>query len=207
MKWIIASDLHGSAHYCRQLLEAWKREEAPRMLFLGDLLYHGPRNDLPEGYAPKEVIALLQERQADIFCVRGNCEAEVDQMVLPFPVLADYCLLESAGHLIYATHGHHFNEDHLPPLPSGRRPAPRPHAHSLPHPARRRLYPESRLRLHPEGRELAWLYDAGGRRVHMEDALRRRARHAAALRGLIMEFTAAQEGLRVDVFLAAACRS
>ena len=99
MKWIIASDLHGSAHYCRRLLEAWKREEAPRMLFLGDLLYHGPRNDLPEGYAPKEVIALLQERQADIFCVRGNCEAEVDQMVLPFPVLADYCLLESAGHL------------------------------------------------------------------------------------------------------------
>ena len=90
MKWIIASDLHGSAHYCRQLLEAWKREEAPRMLFLGDLLYHGPRNDLPEGYAPKEVIALLQERQADIFCGRGNCEAEVDQMVLPFPVLADY---------------------------------------------------------------------------------------------------------------------
>ena len=78
MKWIIASDLHGSAHYCRQLLEAWKREEAPRMLFLGDLLYHGPRNDLPEGYAPKEVIALLQERQADIFCVRGNCEAEAD---------------------------------------------------------------------------------------------------------------------------------
>lgn len=119
MKWIIASDLHGSAHYCRRLLEAWKREEAPRMLFLGDLLYHGPRNDLPEGYAPKEVIALLQERQADIFCVRGNCEAEVDQMVLPFPVLADYCLLESAGHLIYATHGHHFNEDHLPPLYPG----------------------------------------------------------------------------------------
>ena len=83
MKWIIASDLHGSAHYCRQLLEAWKREEAPRMLFLGDLLYHGPRNELP------------------------------------FPVLADYCLLESAGHLIYATHGHHFNEDHLPPLHPG----------------------------------------------------------------------------------------
>ena len=66
MKWIIASDLHGSAHYCRRLLEAWKREEAPRMLFLGDLLYHGPRNDLPEGYAPKEVIALLQERQAEV---------------------------------------------------------------------------------------------------------------------------------------------
>ena len=78
MKWIIASDLHGSAHYCRQLLEAWKREEAPRMLFLGDLLYHGPRNDLPEGYAPKEVIALLQERQ-----LRGRGRS--DGAALPRP--------------------------------------------------------------------------------------------------------------------------
>ena len=119
MKWIIASDLHGSAHYCRQLLEAWKREEAPRMLFLGDLLYHGPRNDLPRDYAPKRVIPLLNALADRIIAVRGNCDAEVDQMVLPFPVLADYCLLESAGHLIYATHGHHFNEDHLPPLHPG----------------------------------------------------------------------------------------
>ena len=119
MKLLIASDIHGAAGYCRDLLAAWDREGADRLLLLGDLLYHGPRNDLPPDYAPKEVIALLQERQADIFCVRGNCEAEVDQMVLPFPVLADYCLLESAGHLIYATHGHHFNEDHLPPLHPG----------------------------------------------------------------------------------------
>ena len=119
MKWIIASDLHGSAHYCRQLLEAWKREEAPRMLFLGDLLYHGPRNDLPEGYAPKEVIALLQERQADIFCVRGNCDTEVDQMVLEFPILADYAVLTAGERLIYATHGHRYNTAHLPPLQPG----------------------------------------------------------------------------------------
>ena len=126
MKWIIASDLHGSAHYCRQLLEAWKREEAPRMLFLGDLLYHGPRHDLPEGYAPKEVIALLQERQADIFCVRGNCEAEVDQMVLDFPVMADYAtLFDETGRELFLTHGHvfgagmHNSVDHAPALPEG----------------------------------------------------------------------------------------
>ena len=126
MKWIIASDLHGSAHYCRQLLEVWKREEAPRMLFLGDLLYHGPRNDLPEGYAPKEVIALLQERQADIFCVRGNCDAEVDQMVLDFPIMADYAtLFDENGRELFLTHGHvfgagmHNSVDHAPALPEG----------------------------------------------------------------------------------------
>lgn len=127
MKWIIASDLHGSAHYCRRLLEAWKREEAPRMLFLGDLLYHGPRNDLPEGYAPKEVIALLQERQADIFCVRGNCEAEVDQMVLSFPCMADHnVLVDSAANnkTLFFTHGHvygpglHNSIDKWPALPA-----------------------------------------------------------------------------------------
>ena len=83
MKWIIASDLHGSAHYCRRLLEAWKREKAPRMLFLGDLLYHGPRNDLPEGYAPKEVIALLQERQADIFLRTTACSSRRAILSMP----------------------------------------------------------------------------------------------------------------------------
>ena len=119
MKWIIASDLHGSAHYCRQLLEAWKREEAPRMLFLGDLLYHGPRNDLPEGYAPKEVIALLNARKNQIFCVRGNCDTEVDQMVLEFPVMADYCILAIDGLTFYATHGHVYNENNLPPFCPG----------------------------------------------------------------------------------------
>ena len=119
MKWFIASDIHGSAYYCRQLLRAWEREGADRILLLGDLLYHGPRNDLPRDYAPKEVIAMLNERAKDILCVRGNCEAEVDQMVLSFPVLADYALLETSGHLVFATHGHHFNEEQLPPLHPG----------------------------------------------------------------------------------------
>ncbi len=119
MKWMIASDIHGSAHYCRQLLAALERERADRLLLLGDLLYHGPRNDLPQGYDPKEVIALLTSVKNQVFCVRGNCEAEVDQMVLPFPVLADYCLLEQKGHVIFATHGHHYNLETPPLLQSG----------------------------------------------------------------------------------------
>lgn len=93
MKWMIASDIHGSAYYCRKLLEAYEKEEAERLLLLGDILYHGPRNDLPEGYAPKEVIELLNAHKNDIYCVRGNCDTEVDQMVLEFPVLADYCVM------------------------------------------------------------------------------------------------------------------
>lgn len=119
MKWLIASDIHGSAPCCRTLLDAFDWEKADRLLLLGDLLYHGPRNDLPEGYAPKEVISLLSGVRDRVFCVRGNCEAEVDQMVLPFPVLADYCLLETAGHLIFATHGHLYNEDNPPALTAG----------------------------------------------------------------------------------------
>ena len=94
MKWMIASDIHGSAVYCGQMLEAYRREKADRLLLLGDLLYHGPRNDLPKGYAPKEVIRMLNEVKEELLCVRGNCEADVDQMVLEFPVMADYCVLQ-----------------------------------------------------------------------------------------------------------------
>ncbi len=119
MKWLIASDLHGSAHYTRQLLELFRREQADRLLLLGDLLYHGPRNDLPEEYAPRQVIALLSEYRERILCVRGNCEAEVDQMVLPFPVLADYAVIPVGERLMYCTHGHHFNRECLPPLCPG----------------------------------------------------------------------------------------
>lgn len=119
MKWLIASDIHGSAVYCRALIEACEREGPHRLLLLGDLLYHGPRNDLPDGYAPKEVIAMLSGLRDRIFCVRGNCEAEVDQMVLPFPVLAEYCLLEAAGRLVFATHGHVYNTDAPPALSPG----------------------------------------------------------------------------------------
>ena len=119
MKWMIASDLHGSAYYCKLLLEAFDREQADRLLLLGDILYHGPRNDLPRDYAPKEVLAMLNQRKDRICCVRGNCDTEVDQMVLQFPILADYCVLTAADRLIYATHGHNHNLQNLPPLQAG----------------------------------------------------------------------------------------
>ena len=105
MKYLFASDIHGSAYYCRKLLDAFREEQAERLVLLGDLLYHGPRNDLPREYAPKEVIALLNEHKNKIYAVRGNCEAEVDQMVLEFPVMADYCILSVDGRTFYATPG------------------------------------------------------------------------------------------------------
>ena len=125
MKLMIASDIHGSAFYCEKMIEAYKREGADRLLLLGDILYHGPRNDLPEGYAPKEVIAMLNPLKSELLCVRGNCDTEVDQMVLEFPILADYCYVNLSGEngqgdiTIFATHGHIYHPHHLPPLKDG----------------------------------------------------------------------------------------
>ena len=119
MKIFVASDIHGSAFYCRKMLEAYKESKADRLLLLGDILYHGPRNDLPKEYAPKEVIAMLNPLKQEIYAVRGNCEAEVDQMVLDFPIMADYAVLTEGERLIYATHGHVYNTAHLPPLQPG----------------------------------------------------------------------------------------
>lgn len=147
MKIMIASDIHGSALYCRQMLNAYEREGADRLMLLGDILYHGPRNDLPEGYAPKEVIAMLNTMKRELLCVRGNCDTEVDQMVLEFPIMADYCFLElelpveesehrntgtperlnAADQIekkrdsitVFATHGHVYNPHVLPPMQDG----------------------------------------------------------------------------------------
>ena len=88
MKYMFASDIHGSAYYCKKTLEVFEASGAKRLILLGDLLYHGPRNDLPKEYAPKQVIAMLNEYKDRIYAVRGNCDAEVDQMVLEFPIMA-----------------------------------------------------------------------------------------------------------------------
>ena len=119
MKWMIASDLHGSAQCCRRLLEALQREDADRLILLGDLLYHGPRNDFPEEYDTRAVTALLNSVKHRLLCVRGNCDSEVDQMVLEFPMLAEYAFLSVDGRSIFATHGHNYGPDNPPPLREG----------------------------------------------------------------------------------------
>jgi putative phosphoesterase len=120
---MIASDIHGCAPACRRLLEIFENSGADRLILLGDILYHGPRNDLPEGYAPKEVIALLTPYADRLFCVRGNCDTEVDQMVLPFPILAETALLFVDGVTWFAAHGHRTGANpsagDLPKLPAG----------------------------------------------------------------------------------------
>ncbi len=120
MKLMIASDLHGSAAWTRRLLEQYHAMQPDKLILLGDLLYHGPRNDLPDEYAPKTVIPMLNDMKNEILAVRGNCEAEVDQMVLEFPVMADYAqLVLEDGRTLFLTHGHLFNPEHLPPLKKG----------------------------------------------------------------------------------------
>lgn len=119
MKILIASDIHGSAEYCGQLIEAYKRDGAEKLILLGDILYHGPRNDLPAGYAPKEVIKMLNDIKSEILCVRGNCDTEVDQMVLEFPILAEYAIMYSGGKMMFFTHGHTLNESKPPMFKKG----------------------------------------------------------------------------------------
>ena len=119
MKFVIASDIHGSAYWCRKLMQIVEEEKPDKLLLLGDILYHGPRNDLPKEYGPKQVIPMLSEWADRILCVRGNCEAEVDQMVLPFPCMSDYAVVADGEHTLYLTHGHLWNPEHLPKLAPG----------------------------------------------------------------------------------------
>ena len=119
MKFVIASDIHGSYFWCGKLVEVIEEVNPDKILLLGDLLYHGPRNDLPRDYAPKQVITMLSAYKDRLLCVRGNCEAEVDQMVLPFPCMADCAQVFCDGLTLYLSHGHHQNPDNLPPLAAG----------------------------------------------------------------------------------------
>lgn len=119
MKLLICSDIHGDLDSMQKVLAAYKDENADKIIILGDLLYHGPRNDLPPTYAPKKVIELLNENKENIFTVRGNCDTEVDQMVLSFPILADYAVFYLDGLTVFATHGHHHNTEAPPQLKRG----------------------------------------------------------------------------------------
>ena len=119
MKYLFASDIHGSAYYCRKLLENFETSEAKKMILLGDILYHGPRNELPREYSPKDVFAMLNSYKDRILAVRGNCDSEVDQMVLEFPMMADYSILDVDGRTVFITHGHLYHEDCLPNLQKG----------------------------------------------------------------------------------------
>ena len=117
--WMIASDLHGSAFWCRKLMERMELEQPDRMVLLGDLLYHGPRNNLPDEYDTKAVAKMLNAVKEKLLCVRGNCDCEVDQMVLDFPVLADYAVMPVGEKLCYMTHGHNYGPDNPPALSEG----------------------------------------------------------------------------------------
>ena len=119
MRFLIASDLHGDAECTKKLIDEFYRLKADKLLLLGDILYHGPRNDLPAEYAPKDVISILNPMKNSIICVRGNCDTEVDQMVLEFPILADYSHIYIDGVQIFATHGHNFNMDTVKGLALG----------------------------------------------------------------------------------------
>ncbi len=118
MKLLIASDIHGDAECCRALLDAFEREKAEKILILGDILYHGPRNDLPSGYAPKAVIEMLNKISDKLLCVRGNCDTEVDQMVLTFPILSDTAFVYDGEEnlTLFMSHGHKYSPDNLPPV-------------------------------------------------------------------------------------------
>ena len=119
MRYFVSSDIHGSYYWADKMMDRFEASGAKRMICLGDILYHGPRNDLPRDYEPKKVIELMNSIKDRVWAVRGNCEAEVDQMVLEFPVLAEYAILALNGHTIFATHGHLYNEETLPPIMSG----------------------------------------------------------------------------------------
>lgn len=119
MKLMFVSDIHGSKHYCEIMADLFKQEGANKLILLGDLLYHGPRNDLTQKYSPKDVISILNGLKNEILCVRGNCDSEVDQAVLEFPIMADYSTMYLDDKMVFLTHGHLFNQTRLPALKKG----------------------------------------------------------------------------------------
>ena len=119
MKLMFASDIHGSAYYCKKVIETFNKEQADKLVLLGDLLYHGPRNPLPREYDPPKVLAMLNEIKDKILAVRGNCDSEVDQMVLQFPMMQDSLVMYLEQRQVFITHGHLFSMDNPPLLNKG----------------------------------------------------------------------------------------
>lgn len=119
MKCMIVSDIHGAYDDLKKVIDIFEDEKMDKLLLLGDLLYHGPRNRLPVGYNPKEVAILLNQYKDKIIAVRGNCDAEVDQMVLEFPMRADYSEIYIDNHRFFMTHGHLYDKEHMPMLNKG----------------------------------------------------------------------------------------
>lgn len=119
MKLMFISDIHGSSHYIEKSIDKFIEEKADYIVILGDLLYHGPRNPLPEGYDPSSVLLTLNNYKEKIISVRGNCDSEVDQMVLEFPIMNDYTIIFNDNRRIFATHGHLYNESKMPNIEDG----------------------------------------------------------------------------------------
>ena len=119
MKLFFISDIHGSVYYLNKALDKFKEEKADYIIILGDILYHGARNPLPKEYNPKKVIEIINSYADKIIAIRGNCDSEVDQMVLDFPIMADYSIILYNNKRLFLTHGHIYNENNLPKLQNG----------------------------------------------------------------------------------------
>lgn len=119
MKLVFVSDIHGSLYYAKKGVEAFEKENGDQLILLGDEMNHAPKNPFPKEYNPLEVANVLNKYKNKIIAVRGNCDSEVDQMLLEFPMMADYAILYVEGRRIFVTHGHIYNENILPPLALG----------------------------------------------------------------------------------------
>lgn len=116
MRILFLSDIHGVPSALEAAFQSADTLGYDRIVLLGDLLYHGPRNGVPDFYDPVKVARMLNLRKHEIIAVRGNCDAEVDQMMFEFPMMSDYAVLEAGKETFFLTHGHHWNEWNLPPV-------------------------------------------------------------------------------------------
>lgn len=111
---MLVSDIHGCRPALETVLKFYDEQHCNMLCILGDILNYGPRNSIPNGLDPKGIVEILNARASDIVAIRGNCDGEVDQMLLHFPILGDYLLLVDEGKKLFLTHGHVYNKDKMP---------------------------------------------------------------------------------------------